>query len=490
MSSKTHRAALPAYVQNHTPYRSLYFALLNDDRSGRTDDAWVFLQQQLDLAKSRPCDLPHDSDRLAAWARRNVVETGLAYAEYRESRKQGAPRRYFANKSHALFFLNAVAPAKLVDGSWLCGTLSRWNDPRFAGLIRTYMEELGDGAAEKNHVALFRKLLAANHCEAWDQLDDRYFLQGAIQLALGRHSERLLPEVIGFNLGYEQLPLHLLITAYELEELGIDPYYFTLHITIDNLDSGHAKKSIESVFALQPAGIDRAEFYRRVGAGYRLNALGESTCAIIESFDLQAEVVKLFERKAVIGQFMHSDRCKIAGRTINDWLAASGAGELLQCLEATGWIRRHQNPCNSKFWRLIQGDRPLMFGVFSPHEQQLIFDWIAGDYRPDLRAGAVPADADNLTRAAATSVCADGAIASLAAHRGRIKAGQFKSMPASAEPRELRDFNATLAALTEPQAVMQHLMKWMTPGRHWTPTGLHATRIFKNLYGPLNALSD
>jgi hypothetical protein len=63
------------------------------------------------------------------------------------------------------------------------------------------------------------------------------------------NAEKFLPEVIGFNLGYEQLPLHLLITAYELKELHIDPYYFTLHITVDNADSGHAKQAVDAVFS-------------------------------------------------------------------------------------------------------------------------------------------------------------------------------------------------------------------------------------------------
>ena len=77
-------------------------------------------------------------------------------------------------------------------------------------------------------------------------------MQGLIQLALAYNSDQFLPELIGYNLGYEQLPLHLLITAYELNELGIDPYYFTLHVTVDNADSGHARKAWEARYAFQP----------------------------------------------------------------------------------------------------------------------------------------------------------------------------------------------------------------------------------------------
>ena len=115
-----------------------------------------------------------------------------------------------------------MAPTKLVDGAWLYGLLQRWDDARFTALIQTYLEELGDGLPEKNHVVLYRKLLASQGCDDWRELDDEHFVQGAIQLALAEHAEQFLPEIIGFNLGYEQLPLHLLITSYELTELGVD----------------------------------------------------------------------------------------------------------------------------------------------------------------------------------------------------------------------------------------------------------------------------
>ncbi|MGM2755128.1 iron-containing redox enzyme family protein, partial [Bacillus cereus group sp. Bce019] len=91
-------------------------------------------------------------------------------------------------------------------------------------------EELGDGMADKNHVKLYRELLARYGLDPVEDLPDDLYRQGLVQLALGWNAQQFLPEIVGFNLGYEQLPLHLLITAYELNELGIDPYYFTLHV--------------------------------------------------------------------------------------------------------------------------------------------------------------------------------------------------------------------------------------------------------------------
>ena len=117
-----------------------------------------------------------------------------------------------------MYFLQCVAPTKQVDGAWLYGLLRYWQDQRFDGLLTTYLEELGDGEAAQNHVVIYRKLLSEHDADSEAGLEDDHYLQGALQLALGVCADEFLPEVIGFNLGYEQLPLHLLITAYELSE--------------------------------------------------------------------------------------------------------------------------------------------------------------------------------------------------------------------------------------------------------------------------------
>ncbi len=92
------------------------------------------------------------------------------------------------------------------------------------------------------------------------------------------------------------------ISAYELRELGIDPYYFTLRVTIDNISSGHGRKAIEALLDLMPMEQGRDEFYRRVAVGYRLNDLGPGSTAVIAGFDLQQEVIAMLERKRTYGQ--------------------------------------------------------------------------------------------------------------------------------------------------------------------------------------------
>ena len=185
-----------------------------------TSEGW--LTEQLRHARLLCDDLPDDPRLLPQWADAHAGCVAKAHAAYLEHRRQGGARRYFANRSHALWFLQQVAPTKAVDGAWLHGALWHWQDPRFHGLIRTFLEELGDGDPRCNHVLIYQRLLSRLGCSQERPLHPARYLQGTLQLALGQHCQRFLPEVIGYNLGYEQPPLHLLITTHELAELGID----------------------------------------------------------------------------------------------------------------------------------------------------------------------------------------------------------------------------------------------------------------------------
>ena len=436
----------------HGPYQELYQQLYGETH-GCEEAARNFLQAQLAQVREAPSELPEMPEQLPAWIEQRCADVAQAYADYLEQRQQGRPRRYFQNKAHALYFLQRVGPTKQVDGAWLNGLLRYWQDPRFDGLLTTYLEELGDGEAAQNHVVIYRKLLSDHDADSEAGLDDDHYLQGALQLALGLCAEEFLPEIIGFNLGYEQLPLHLLITSYELSELGIDPYYFTLHVTIDNASSGHACKAAQSVLSLLPLGEGKADFYRRVAQGYRLNDLGPGTTAVIKQFNLQDEVVAMLERKRTFGQHMHSDYCRFEGKTVNQWLAKPGQiGDFLKALEDKGWIKRNEDPAESRFWQLIDGAGAAMFGVFSGYEKQLMHDWIAGDWISSQRVPPVrPGRGSRFSREQ---------------HR-----------PADPDTQALVD---SLWKLPDDQQLTA-LIPWMSARRHCTPAGLYATRRFIQL---------
>ncbi len=432
------------------PIRDTYQALLHSPPDvvtlRRAED---FLETQLTHAERLDCDLPDEPYRLLEWMRAGAKRTTEAYAEYLRERKGGEPRRYFTGRAHALYFVRAVAPTKLVDGAWLYGVLPHWHELHLKPLMQTYIEELGSGVAAQNHVVLYRRLLAEHGCDDLSGLSDAHYVQGTQQLALGYLAERYLPELIGYNLGYEQLPLHLLISTYELGELGIDPYYFQLHVTIDNAASGHAQRAVQALLDNLPVVGDRKQFMQRVGRGYRLNDLGLGSTAAIDEFDLERELLSMFERKRQVAGRVHSDHCRIDGRTVNQWLGVPGRMlDFLSALQAKGWIRRNRDPRDSHFWQLIDGERAAMFGVFNPYERQLLHDWIAGEWLAEEGAN-IP-----LRTQPAVLQTAVGDFAS----ETRALLAQLEDLPCDART--------------------QRLIELMSPSLHHTPAGLLATRLF------------
>lgn len=428
-------------------------------------EAAEFLQAEIEAAAGVPSDLPESPEDLTSWMEANAQAVHAKYALYLEGRKAGQPRRFFRSRAHALYFLRSVAPTKLVDGAWLYGLLPHAANPRFAQLVQTYVEELGEGALDKNHVVLYRGLLTRYGLDPIDDLPDAFYRQGAIQLALAWNAEAFLPEVVGFNLGYEQLPLHLLITAYELNELGLDPYYFQLHVTVDNAGTGHARRACEAVLDALPRLDDGGAFWQRVRAGARLADAGCGTVDVIDGFDLEQELHRILARKSAAGAGAHSDYCRIAGRSVNDWLSSpENVPGFLTALEDAGWIRRGESAGESRFWRLLQGERAEMFGVFSAYELQVLHDWIRGPAAVD---GAPYTEEPPL--------------------KGRRRA-TFRALQRNAPPAAATDVDALLdpdLALLQEQLSradaagrMRCLVDAMSPAEHWTPAGLHATREF------------
>ncbi|WP_179283228.1 iron-containing redox enzyme family protein [Bordetella genomosp. 9] len=452
MARRTAELATDAAPSGGMPHKELYQQMVASPDDARTLEAsGAWLAAKLAGVDVGAAALPADPQDLYAWMDANVDAVGDRYQQYLARRKAGGPREMFPTRSHALYFLAQVAPTKLVDGSWLYGSLRHQGDPRFEPLISTYLEELGMGDEAQNHVTLFLNLLRSTGADGWEPTDDSLYEQGATQLAIGLHGHTLTAEMAGFNLGYEQLPYHLHVTAYELDELGIDPYYFTVHVTVDNAGSGHARQAVDAVLRLMPEEpVQRAAFYERVKRGFLLNDVGVSSTAIAASFDPQQVVTEIFRKKSRYGRAAHADYCRIAGRTVNAWLSdPDNIPEFLQALQQKNWIVRHQDPSQSRFWALLSGTDACMFGVFNSFELQAIYDWIAGDCKEYLEGPQLPG---RLPR-----VMVNGRHLSFrAARRHAALAGnRERSLAASSD-----------------------LLAKLAPGSHYTPEGLAATRTF------------
>jgi hypothetical protein len=174
---------------------------------------------------------------------------------------------------------------------------------------------------------------------------------------------------------------------------------------------------------------------------------------------------------------MHSDYCRVAGRSVNDWLAdPAQIPAFLTALEGAGWIRRGEEVEHSRFWRLIQGERAEMFGVFSSYEQQVLRDWIVTprDAAAAARTGRVLSHRarqralDSLTQHAPRS--------------GYPERGLIRRRPGGGSgDTELHQLEERVANAAGKPEAMAMLARLMSPSVHHTAIGLMATRMYSRL---------
>lgn len=273
-------------------------------------------------------------------------------------------------------------------------------------------EELGDGDIDKNHVQVYRELI--NEIEpdlpngdTIDFINPQYGLnepriwRAAIsQLLISLFPHEFLPEILGFNMHFEPLTLETLKVAKELGELKLNPYYFTLHVSIDNADSGHTAMAKQAVFKYMEncqatqGSITAQQVWKRVQAGYILSEsfsmsskCPSSTDFVIDSIPLnklEAEVINIFRAKAPIAHKIHcSSHMKIGRRTLVDWLDPEAFAseqwqvDFLEDLQnMRPWVRKGESSKSKLIEELCWPGK--MFGSFTQNEVEVVKRWIDG----------------------------------------------------------------------------------------------------------------
>ena len=111
-----------------------------------------------------------------------------------------------------------------------------------------------------------------------------------------------------------------------------------------------------------------------------LNNIGKSSTQIIKQLDIEKLALKVFQNKALIGQYIHNQKCQFSGKTINEWLSdPTQIAGFLKVMIEKGWIVKEAPIEQSRFWKMIDDPDGKMFGVFNATEKQIIKDWIQGE---------------------------------------------------------------------------------------------------------------
>jgi hypothetical protein len=353
-------------------------------------------------------------DRLNQFLKAKDEDCTNHWEDYLARRRAGGSREIFGDKDEAKWWLKQAAPVKYVDGAWL-GHINKITTPfKHRNITKNawqvMSEELGDGDLAKNHVYVYRQLMddiEANlpAADSEDFINPRHKMDqtrcwkaAMAQLLISLFPHDFLPESLGFNMAYESLPLHLLKTVKELREVRLNPYYFELHISIDNADSGHAAMAMAAVadyidLVEKEEGAEAAQTaWRRCQAGYilaeGLPTTPESPSLKVEPegpfprTETEATLLDIFAAKAFVAHKIHcNSRLKIGRRSLVDWLEPKAFADkqwqkefLVDLGNCKPWVIKG----DSEKSRLVKelSWEGKMFGSFTQTEVEVVKAWI------------------------------------------------------------------------------------------------------------------
>ncbi|KAH8822077.1 hypothetical protein F5884DRAFT_840975 [Xylogone sp. PMI_703] len=329
--------------------------------------------------------------RLLEFLRVRDAEIAEQWTEYLVKRRQGMTRQMFLGRSDARLWLKQNAPLRYVDGAWL-GHINHASTPFNLRTItksawQVLSEEYGGGDLAKHHVYVYRQLMQniAPDLPRGDSIDFLHPRHGLTDLCVWRTA------ILGFNLHFECLSLQTLMAAKELKELGFNAYYFFLHITIDNADSGHTAIAMEAVDRYLELVRATKGDVERIQVGFCLsNGIGKVAKSRSPSEDvrptglneIEARVIDIFRAKlSVVHGIHHSSRATIGNKALSEWLrpesleTVEGQRDFLENFgDAQPWIYKGDSEKSIFVKELLWGGK--MFGSFTQDETDTVRRWI------------------------------------------------------------------------------------------------------------------
>jgi hypothetical protein len=378
-----------------------------------------FLEQGLLMARYKPQTRsileikeydPVALDKFLEAERQDVSDE---FESYVRRRKAGSGPELFTTREEAGQWLKRMAPLNYIDGAWLCRIHKITTPFALRGVTKdtwqTFSEELGDGDLQKNHVLLYRDLLrdvgvllpdgdTVDFIHPRQGLDDEQIWRSSIgQLLISLFPNDFLPEILGLNLHFESLAVTGLKANKELPEFGISPYYFTLHISIDNADSGHSAMALATIIRfmdlIRETGLmDCQKTWKRIQAGYLLSQSldDKETVHLCEE-----KMVEMLYKKANLARKIHcTSRARIGQRSLSEWFSSPWSNNksnknnnnneddndnwkyefLMALADSKPWVCRGDSSKSLLMRELSWKGR--MFGAFTHSEVELMRTWI------------------------------------------------------------------------------------------------------------------
>ena len=356
----------------------------------------------------------YNKEKLADFMHNEQDKVTKRWEEYVTRRRSGGPRELLKDNEEAKRWIRQISPVKYVDGAWL-GHINKCTTPfALRGITKDawqiLSEEYGDGDLRKHHVNVYHELVqavdptlpkgnTADFIHPRHGLNDIPVWKAAVtQLLISLFPDEFLPEILGFNLHFEGLSEETLIASKELQELKHDPYYFLLHVCIDNADSGHTAMAMRVVvnyleFVRKTEGeLVAQKAWKRIQAGFILSqSLGSAACHLRTSnpdtdqipWSMQeSALARIFVSKTFAAHRVHCDsRMRVGRHTLNEWLDPKAMSSrhwqmtFLQDLRSAKHLVRRGESSKSKLIEEMSW-RGRMFGSFTEQEVETVRIWI------------------------------------------------------------------------------------------------------------------
>jgi hypothetical protein len=260
------QAALPDYDCNLTPditdyghlsHRELYYYLVNADvfpgvliRARQHVHSILWRTQYLNRLPFKR----YSHDAFADYMQ-GIYQTEVdSYQPLTQSPK--------LSKQAYIWGIEQFAPTILTDGCWLQHSkqLALCANGAIGDILfKIYDDETGNGILEQNHPVIYQQLLdslAIKVPPIYSKAFSEYpgFIDSAFDipvylLAISKFPSAFLPELLGLNMAIEISGLGkvYLRLAEELRFYGINPAIVNVHISIDNVATGHTALAVKAI---------------------------------------------------------------------------------------------------------------------------------------------------------------------------------------------------------------------------------------------------
>ena len=242
--------------------RRLYHRLVNDDVDKvAAAAARQHIDDVLHDARIASANLPAEFDYFRYSPSRFFAAVDAAYQvqlRLGDTLARGMPQMPL----ELLTYLQvAGSPVALIDGAWLQSIPAQFFREREItdALFQIYYEEVGNGEYVYNHAKLYRDLLRALKADVADiheeafiadaRIPDGWFVFGTFMLSLAREARRRFPELLGWTLSTELAGLGGVYQFMhdQLERNELDSRFYRVHISADNLSSGHSSMATAAI---------------------------------------------------------------------------------------------------------------------------------------------------------------------------------------------------------------------------------------------------